>query len=243
MLGRISRYASRPRIEPLNSARNRSKMKPDRPSKNLITTLPRTASHTTTSAIWRVRSLPSTLPMKLRSVSSSSSVAPLDPGVALALLLADRQQRDARPVHAQHALGEDRAHARELGEVLGGRVGVGADVEQHERPPGRRSSGRRGPGARCRAACPGSACRRPCPRPCDPAVTTASASPLLHQLRGDDDRAVASCARGRAPGARPSRSARARGRSARWPGSVPARDRTTASSPTRITVSSGCARA
>ena len=50
-------------------------MKPDRPSKNLITTLPRTASHTTTSAICEVRSLPSTLPMKLRSVASISSVA------------------------------------------------------------------------------------------------------------------------------------------------------------------------
>ena len=58
----------------------------------------------------------------------------LDPGLALALLLPDREQRDARAVHAQHALGEDRAHARVLREVLRGRVGVGADVEQHERP-------------------------------------------------------------------------------------------------------------
>ena len=47
----------------------------DRPSKNLITTLPSTASQTTTSAMWVVRSLPSTLPSKWRSVSSSSSVA------------------------------------------------------------------------------------------------------------------------------------------------------------------------
>ena len=47
----------------------------DRPSKNLITTLPSTASQTTTSAMWVVRSLPSTLPSKCRSVSSSSSVA------------------------------------------------------------------------------------------------------------------------------------------------------------------------
>ena len=52
-----------------------SKMSPDSPSKNLITTFPATASVTTTSAICAVRSLPSTLPMKLRSVSSISSVA------------------------------------------------------------------------------------------------------------------------------------------------------------------------
>ena len=52
MPGRSSRYASRPRSEPRNSPRNRSKMKPDRPSKNLMTTLPRTASQTTTSARW-----------------------------------------------------------------------------------------------------------------------------------------------------------------------------------------------
>ena len=58
----------------------------------------------------------------------------LDPGVALALLLADRQQRDARLRDAQHALGEDRAHPRVLDEVLGGRVGVGADVEEDHRP-------------------------------------------------------------------------------------------------------------
>ena len=57
----------------------------------------------------------------------------LDPGVALALLLADRQQGDARVGDAEDALGEDRAHPRELGEVLGGRVRVGADVEQDHR--------------------------------------------------------------------------------------------------------------
>ena len=117
-------------------ARSWSKMKPDRPSKNLITTLPRTASQTTTSAICAVRSLPSTLPMKLRSVCVEQLRGALDPGVALALLLADRQQRDAGPVDAQHALGEDRAHLRVLGQVLGRRVRVGADVEQHERALG-----------------------------------------------------------------------------------------------------------
>ena len=35
---------------------------------------------------------------------------------------------------ADDALGEDRAHPGVLDEVLGRRVGVGADVEEHERP-------------------------------------------------------------------------------------------------------------
>ena len=55
-------------------------------------------------------------------------------------------------VDTQHALGEDRAHARVLDEVLGRRVGVGADVEEDHRP--RRviiwtaSAGRSTPGSR-----------------------------------------------------------------------------------------------
>ena len=57
----------------------------------------------------------------------------LDAGVALALLLADRQERDARLGDPQHALGEDRAHPRVLDEVLGRRIGVGADVEEDHR--------------------------------------------------------------------------------------------------------------
>ena len=58
----------------------------------------------------------------------------LDPRIALALLLADAQQRDARRVDTQDALGEDRAHPRVLGEVLRCRVGVGTDVDEHHRP-------------------------------------------------------------------------------------------------------------
>jgi hypothetical protein len=50
-------------------------MKPDRPSKNLMTTLPSTASQTTTSAGCFVRSLPSTLPSKRSPDASSNSVA------------------------------------------------------------------------------------------------------------------------------------------------------------------------
>ncbi len=58
----------------------------------------------------------------------------LDPGVALALLLPDREQRDARAGDPDHALGEDRAHLGVLEQVLRGRVGVGADVEEDQRP-------------------------------------------------------------------------------------------------------------
>ena len=58
----------------------------------------------------------------------------LDPGVALALLLADGQQRHARTRHAQDALGEDRAHLRVLDQVLRGRVRVRPDVEEDDRP-------------------------------------------------------------------------------------------------------------
>ena len=58
---------------------------------------------------------------------------PLDPRIALALLLADREQGDPRRGDAEHALREDGAHPRVLHEVLRGRVGVGADVEEHHR--------------------------------------------------------------------------------------------------------------
>ncbi len=58
----------------------------------------------------------------------------LDPGVALALLLADREERHPRVRDAQHPLGEEGAHVGVLVEVLGGRIGIGADVEEHERP-------------------------------------------------------------------------------------------------------------
>ncbi len=58
----------------------------------------------------------------------------LDPRVALALLLADRQERHARPGDTEDPLGEDRAHLRVLDEVLRGRIGIGPDVEQDHRP-------------------------------------------------------------------------------------------------------------
>ena len=70
----------------------------------------------------------------------------LDPGVALALLLADREQRHAWTFDAQDPLREQGAHVRVLVEVLGRRVGVGADVEEDERPRfGDHLDGQRGP--------------------------------------------------------------------------------------------------
>ena len=54
--------------------------------------------------------------------------------VALRLFLADRQQADARRSHAERDLRVHRAHHRELQQVRGPALGVGASVEQHRRP-------------------------------------------------------------------------------------------------------------
>jgi hypothetical protein len=56
--------------------------------------------------------------------------------VPLVDLLADVQQADPRVLHAEDVLGKDRAHGRELDEVVGLGVHVGADVEQHDRAGG-----------------------------------------------------------------------------------------------------------
>jgi hypothetical protein len=57
----------------------------------------------------------------------------LDRLVALALLLADGEQRDARILDAENPLCVDGAHVRELVEIVAARVHVRADVEQDER--------------------------------------------------------------------------------------------------------------
>ncbi len=57
----------------------------------------------------------------------------LDPLLALAALFPDREQRDRRLMDAQHLLAEDRPHACVLGQVVAGRIGRGADVQEHER--------------------------------------------------------------------------------------------------------------
>ena len=168
-------------------------MKPDRPSKNLITTLPRTASQTTTSAICRVRSLPSMLPM---NSGSSRPAARSRPGSGRRPCPSPRRSRAAPPAAGPRpdALREDGAHAGELGEVLGGRIRVGPDVEEDERPNRAdhldrergRSTPRRRPRRRTAAAMPA---------PVWPAVTTASASPL-HEVGGDEDRGALLLAQG-----------------------------------------------
>ena len=48
--------------------------------------------------------------------------------VALAPLLADRQQSDTRFLDAQDALGVDGAHVRELVQVVAARIHVRADI-------------------------------------------------------------------------------------------------------------------
>ena len=58
--------------------------------------------------------------------------------IALLVLLADREEPDLGPVDVEDLLAEDRAHVRELEEVLGPRVGVGAGVEEHARALTRR---------------------------------------------------------------------------------------------------------
>ena len=79
-------------------------MKLDRPSKNLIVTLPTTASQTTTSAACSTRSRPSTLPMKARSVALEPFRRLAGPVLTLAALLADREEGHGRPDHPEDAL-------------------------------------------------------------------------------------------------------------------------------------------
>ena len=121
-------------------------MKFERPSKNLIVTLPTAASQTTTSATCSARWRPSTLPMKFRSVVRRSSVA----SWTRASPLPDSSPIDRSATlgsgHAQDPLGVEGAHPRVLGEVEAGRVGGGADVEEHERAlVGRHLDRQRGP--------------------------------------------------------------------------------------------------
>ena len=68
--------------------------------------------------------------------------------VALAGLLADRQQADLRRGQPEAVAGVDRAHLGELDEPLGLHLGVGAGVEQHRR----RRAGHRDRGGDGRAA-------------------------------------------------------------------------------------------
>ena len=100
----------------------------------------------------------------------------------VALLRPPRRSRAGAPRarDAEHLLGEDRAHVRELEQVLGARVGVRAGVEQHGRAARARGSARRSPAASRRAGGGGGAgprrasrrcCRRRRPRRRRPSAT------------------------------------------------------------------------
>ena len=93
-------------------------MKVDRPSKNLIDDVAQDGVADDHVGHVVVRSLPSTLPVKLRSGLVEQLRGALDAGVALALLLADREQRHPRVRDAEHALREDARPSGVLDEVL-----------------------------------------------------------------------------------------------------------------------------
>ncbi len=111
-------------------------MKPDRPFEELDHHVAedRVADHHVGQVTRQVLALDVALESEAGGVEQFRRA--LDPGVALALLLTDRQQRHAWVGDAQDALGEDGPHPGELGQVLGGRIGIGADVEQDHRSRG-----------------------------------------------------------------------------------------------------------
>ena len=119
-----------------------------------------------------------------------------DEPVALLRLLADREERDPRLANAERLLGEERAHVRELEQVLGAGVRVRAAVDQD-------ASGRRAPGSGIAIAgrcTPGSRpiSTRPAASsaPVFPAERATSASPSFDGAAGGEERAVALRARG-----------------------------------------------
>src|SRR5262249_1643518 len=66
--------------------------------------------------------------------------------VALARLLADREEAHLRVGDSEDLLGEDRSHVAELEQVLGSRVGIRTRVEHDAEPaPGRHDDRDRGP--------------------------------------------------------------------------------------------------
>ena len=97
--------------------------------------------------------------------------------VALAGLLADREQADPGLGDAEPHAGQRDAGERPLGEQVGGRLDAGAGVEEDQRPglaPGRR---RRAPGGRRRAAGPRVNTAAASAAPVEPIETIASAAP------------------------------------------------------------------
>ena len=118
--------APRPRTAPSSAA--------DEPSMTFSATLPVKPSATITSAAPVPIAKPSTLPTKFRPVATGSSAVRRDDDLgALGRLRAVGEQRHARRRDAADGLHERRAHVRELDQVLGPDLDVGARVEQQER--------------------------------------------------------------------------------------------------------------
>src|SRR5919109_4396207 len=83
---------------------------------------------------------------KAKAASGEKVMGLSDEAVSLLRLLSDLKERDHRLADADDLLREDRAHVRELEEVLGSRVGVRARVDQDARAAqGRQEDGDRGP--------------------------------------------------------------------------------------------------
>ena len=136
--GRISSPPSFPRTDDSSSVRSASSRLRIVPSIVFSATLPVKPSVTTTSASPSSSRLLSMFPAK-RSRARAEELVRLERQlVALLVLLADRHQPDLRPLDAEDLLGEDRAHVRELEQVLGAGVRVRARVDEHARAALRR---------------------------------------------------------------------------------------------------------
>ena len=138
----MSSPPSFPRVVAEISSRSASRSSLIVPSSSFRATFPVKPSATTTSAAKRSRSRASVFPLKFSPLSREERVRFEDEVVALLRLLADREQPHLGVRPLEDLLGEDRAHVRELHEVLGPRVGVRPGVDQHRRPVARREHDR-----------------------------------------------------------------------------------------------------
>ncbi len=165
------------------------------PSAVFSATLPVKPSVTTTSTVPAAMSSPSTKPWKLQRRAGVAQAAPrlAHRVVALQLLGADIEQPDGRLQQAQHGAGEDVAHQRELHQVVGVALDIGAEIEHHALAAPRREEGgdRRPVDARQRLAArtsPSPSARRYCrPRPRSrprPSATASIASRMLEPRPG-----------------------------------------------------------
>ena len=148
---------------------------------SLSATLPVKPSVTTTSAAPCRICVPSTLPAKSMSEepfarSASATCASRTSGVPRVSSSPLDSSPDARALDAVHDARERRAHERELDEVLGAHLRVGAHVEQRHRLAGHRERERerraRDAGSRRMWKSPAASAV-----PVEPAATSASASP------------------------------------------------------------------